>query len=149
MKPYYLVSFFCVIMAFLLVASPCSADQLIFSNNKKIKGSLCLIGTTYIEFKTDDLGPNTQWIKVPKKDLLCITSEDGKIIYPRDKFDENALNFGKVKIRTHEDKEKYQLRQQENDQAEKLNHSAERNRYKTAALVSLVGGVMALILIGV
>lgn len=149
MKPYYLVRIGSWIMAFLLTASVGFADQLIFSNNKKIKGSLCLIGTTFVEFKTDELSSNTQWIKVPKKDILCITDEDGKIIYPRDKFDENALNFGKVKIRTQADKEKLQMRQQENDQAEKQSNSAERNKYKTAALVSLVGGVMALILIGV
>lgn len=149
MKPYDLFRIGSLTLAFLLAASTCFADYLIFSNNKKIKGSLCLIGASYIEFKTDDLGMNTQWIKVPKKDILCITNDDGKIIYPRDKFDENALNYGKVKIRTHEDKEKYQMRQTENEQAEKMNNSAERNRYKTAALVSLVGGVMALILIGV
>ena len=124
------------------------ADTLIFSNNKKIHGSLTLIATKYIEFKTDELGPRTQWVQIYKKDILLILDDAGKIMYPRDKFDENALNYGKVKIRTEDEARKYNLRKQENIQAERISKDLERNKYKTAALVSLVGGVMALILIG-
>jgi len=148
MRTKSLLLLFVGICLLLFFSSRVFADNLILSNEKRIKGSLSLIGNDYIEFKTDHVSGNTDWIKVSKKSVLAIVNDDGKIIYPRDKFDENALNFGKVKLRNTEDLAKYRARKQNNKSNQFRNESAEKNRFKVAAIIGGLAGLMVLTVTG-
>ena len=61
---------------------------------------------------------NYEWQRIIKKDLLAIVSEEGKIIYPRDKYDENVMNYGRVRLRNGNEAEIYQQRKNRNKQAQ-------------------------------
>ena len=124
------------------LAIPAKADTLVLVNNQKITGELMHIAHEYIEFKTEPTPGNPEWLKVYKKHLLAVVNDQGKLIYPRDKFDENALNYGKVRIRNEREKQLYLQRVQENLKVQRSLESEEKNRYKVAALVGGLSGIM-------
>jgi hypothetical protein len=118
------------------------ADVLLLSNNKQIEGNISLVANDYIEFLVGDEWNNKEWLKVPKKVILAILNREGKIIYPRDKFDENALNYGRVKIRNEKEKEIYLNRKKANQARQIENEKKESKRYKIAALLGGLSGLM-------
>jgi hypothetical protein len=121
----------------------CSADVLVRMDRVKIHGKLSLIADTYIEFVKDKSPGQQEWIKVDKKEILAILNSSGKLIYPRDKYDEIALNYGKVKLRTAQDVLKYKQRKTENSNVQTCHEQTEKNRFKVAAVIGGLGGLMA------
>jgi hypothetical protein len=118
------------------------ADILVLANNKHLQGEISLVGDDYVEFIVGDEWNNKEWLKVPKKAIIAILSEEGKIIYPRDKFDENALNYGRVKLRNEKEKEIYLSRKKANQTRQIENEKKDSKRYKIAALVGGLSGLM-------
>lgn len=119
------------------------ADVLITAANKRIKGKLSYIGEGYIEFEVETKDGSGEWKKIDKKEILVILDEQKKIMYPRDKYDEIALNYGKVKLRTAQDVQRYKERKTENLSVQKINEQKEKNRFKVAAVIGSLGGLMA------
>src|SRR3990172_6445091 len=129
--------------AWLFWAQTAFADILVLSNNKQIEGNISLIADDYVEFLVgDQWNNNKEWLKVPKKVIVAILNGEGKIIYPRDKFDENALDYGRVKIRNEKEKEIYQNRKKANQARQLQTEKKESKRYKIAALVGGLSGLM-------
>jgi len=133
-----------IVFAFVLLGIMTSvrADKLILANNKKVQGELTLIGDKYLEFKVEEIPGEPEWIKVSKKDLLAVVSSAGRLLYPRDKYDENALNYGKVKIRNKQEAAIFLERKKENRQAELMMERKDKERFKVAALVGGLSGLM-------
>ncbi|HPN33248.1 MAG TPA: hypothetical protein PK843_01935 [bacterium] len=127
----------------MLFSQFCAADTLIKIDRSRTHGKLSLIADTYIEFVINKKDGQQQWIKVDKKEILDIVGSKGKLIYPRDKYDEMALNYGKVKLRTAQDVVKYKQRKSESILAQEQHEQAEKNRFKIAAMIGGVGGLMA------
>ncbi len=121
----------------------CQADTLIKMDKTRLKGKLSLIADTYVEFTVEKSGGQQHWIKVDKKEILVILDKRKKLIYPRDKYDEIALNYGKVKLRTAKDVQKFKERKTENALVQAQQMQSEKNRLKTAAVIGSLGGLMA------
>lgn len=117
-------------------------DILLLINKKEYRGQLKRIAAEYVEFVNEETPGESEWIKIYKKDLLVVVNERGKIIYPRDKYDENALNYGKVRLKTRKEVEIYNRRIKHNQQVQRHIEQNEKNRYKVAALVGGLGGLM-------
>ncbi len=130
------------------VAISSHADILLTIDNQKIAGELSVIADEFIEFKQQDYPGENEWIKVSKKHILAVVSSDGKIIYPRDKFDENALNYGRIPLRNETEQQKYLRRQLENRKAEQHLEQNEGKRYRVAAVIGGLGGLMIYALLG-
>ena len=137
-----------LLAATLAMVQICHADILVLVGKEQLQGTLTVIGDKYVEFKHEKSPGLSEWIKVLKKDLLAVVGENGKIIYPRDKFDENALNFGRVKIRNEKEAEIYTQRQIINRRNESISEKKEKNRFKVAALVGGLSGLMVWALLG-
>ena len=134
-----------VLLGFVLgVSTSVKSDVLILSDKQKIKGEISLIADDYIEFKTDKISGKTEWIKYPKKKIIAIVDENGKIVYPRDKYDENALNYGKVRLRTKKDLAEYRARKRENIANQLRNEKTEKERYKMAVIVGGIASLMVM-----
>jgi hypothetical protein len=127
----------------LIIASSAMADVLILASNKRAKGKLSYIGETHIEFIFDSKDGSGEWKKIDKKDILVILDDHKKIMYPRDKYDEMALNYGKVKLRTTLDVQRFKDRKMQNLSTQKMNEQKEKNRFKVAAVIGGLGGLMA------
>ena len=119
-------------------------DVLILANEKRFEGEISLIANDYIEFKTEQVTGSTEWIKIPKQKMLAVVDDNGKIIYPRDKYDENALNYGSVKLRDAKDLVNYRARKRENIANQLRLEKAEKNKYKVAAIIGGLAGLMIL-----
>ena len=130
------------IFAVMIFAIPLFADILVLDNGQKIKGELLEIADDYIEYKAEMTVGEPEWVKVRKKDLLAVIDSNGKLAYPRDKFDENSLNYGKVRIRNQKEKQLYFLRKTENQKIQNTIELRERDKYKVAALVGSLSGIM-------
>ncbi|HNR67435.1 MAG TPA: hypothetical protein PKN04_06740 [bacterium] len=128
--------------ALLFTLQAAQADVLITVDKQKFIGRLSLIAHEYIEFENYPHPGEKEWLKVYKKDLLAIVDDRGKIIYPRDKFDENALNWGKVRLRSDKEKKIYEERQMENNQQQVLHESQEKSKYRVAAVIGGLSGLM-------
>ncbi len=124
------------------IATSVRADVLILANNKKVHGELTLIGDKYLEFKVEEIPGEPEWVKIPKNNLLAVVSSAGRLLYPRDKYDEIALNYGKVKIRNKQEATIFLERKKENQQAELMMERKDKERFKVAALVGGLGGLM-------
>lgn len=132
-----------LLMGFILGAPAAAlADKLILSNEKRIDGEISLIANDYIEFKTDQFTGETEWIKIEKQKVLAVLDAKGKIVYPRDKFDENVLNYGKVRLQNKSDLAKYRARKRENITNQLRNEKAEKKKYKVAAIIGGIAGLM-------
>jgi len=134
----YLIGF-----SLMLLSQVCAADTLIKIDRSRMHGKLSLIADTYIEFITNKKDGQQQWIKVDKKEILAIVGGKGKLLFPRDKYDEMALNYGKVKLRTAQDVAKYKQRKSEAILVQEQHEQEEKNRFKIAAMIGGVGGLMA------
>jgi hypothetical protein len=132
-----------VVTGLMFLASAAAADVLIFASNKRAKGKLSYIGESHIEFIFDTKDGSGEWKKVDKKEILVILDDHKKMIYPRDKFDEMALNYGKVKLRTTLDVQRYKDRKMENLSTQRMNEQKEKSRFKVAAVIGGLGGLMA------
>jgi hypothetical protein len=119
------------------------ADTLIKMDRTRLRGKLSLIADTYVEFTVEKNSGQQQWLKVDKKEILVILDHRKKLLYPRDKYDEIALNYGKVKLRTAQDVQKYKQRKTENSAVQAMQEQTEKNRLKTAAVIGGLGGIMA------
>lgn len=126
------------------IAPKVKADILILVDNQQLQGRLTFIGDNYIEFKIEQSPGEYEWVKVYKKNLLAVVSNKGKIIYPRDKYDENAMNFGKVRLRNKQEAEIYRDRKEQNKKAQIECEKREKNKYKVAAVVGSFGSIMLL-----
>ena len=126
-----------------MLAGTCIADVLLLANKKQIQGAISLIADDYIEFEMSKNFDQKEWVKIPKQYVVAVVNENGKIVYPRDKFDENALNYGKIKFRTEKEKEIYLERKKVNKISQVENEKRDNNRYKVAAIV---GGISSLML---
>jgi len=131
-------------LLFVCLATTARADILIFINNQQCQGTLTFIGDKFIEFKTEQNPGKYEWIQVFKKDLLAVVSNEGKIIYPRDKYDENAMNFRKIKLRNAKEAELYKKRKTINKQSQIDYENKEKNKYKVAVFVVSFGSLMLL-----
>jgi len=131
----------CIIIVSAL-GSVLKADTLILIDRRQFRGSLTLIADEYIEFRLEKSFNDNEWIKVYKKDLLAIVNDRGKIVYPRDKYDENALNWGKVRLRNKQEARIYLERKKMNRLRQLENEKQEKNRYKVAVLVGGLSGLM-------
>jgi hypothetical protein len=131
------------VMGLMLLVSTARADVLIFASNKRAQGKLSYIGESHIEFIFDTRDGKGEWKKVDKKDILVILDDHKKMIYPRDKYDEMALNYGKVKLRTAADVQRYKDRKMENLSTQQMNEQKEKNRFKVAVVIGGLGGIMA------
>jgi len=136
-------SFFPKVILLLISYQSVSADTLIRMDRVRIYGKLSVIGDTYVEFVEKKGTNGQQWIKVFKKDILAILDGRGKLLYPRDKYDEVALNYGKVKLRTAQDVSKYKQRKSQYIQAQAQHEKREKKHYKIAAFIGGVSGLMA------
>ena len=130
-----------------ITASVSSADRLITSDKRYINGELSLIANDYVEFRTDQLSGTTEWVKISKRKILAILGNNGHIIYPRDKFDENALNFGKIRVKNNKELEVYRNRKRQNISNQLRNEKAEKQRFKIAALIGGLAGLMVMTII--
>ena len=77
-----------------------------------------------------------------KKDMLAVLDKSGKLAYPRDKFDEISLNYGKIKLRNGKEKQIFEQRKQQNQSIQQTIELRERDKYKVAALVGGLSGIM-------
>ncbi|MBN1998775.1 hypothetical protein JW935_14545 [candidate division KSB1 bacterium] len=118
-----------------------AADILVTVQNEQIEGTLSNIADTYIEFKLDN-PVKQEWIKVEKKNLMAVVDQKGKIVYPRDKYDENALNYGRIKINSREDAKKYAIRKQQNLQVQRKIERRDSSQFRTAVIVGGISGLM-------
>ncbi len=118
------------------------ADTLVLANKQQIPGQLSLIADDYIEFRVSKAPDQYEWIKVSKKILLAVVDEQKKIVYPRDKYDENALNYGKVRLRNEKEAHAYLQRKKTNQQVQIENEKSENGRYKVAAIIGSLSGLM-------
>jgi hypothetical protein len=132
-----------VLVLILISVQLSAADVLVRMDRVKIRGKLSAIADTYVEFVEEKSPGQEEWIKVDKKKILVILNSRGKLIYPRDKYDEIALNYGKVKLRTAQDVLKYKQRKTENSTVQSNQEQTEKNRFKIAAVIGGVGGLMA------
>lgn len=141
MKAKYL---FAAVFAFVLcgIVTSVRADILILANNKRVHGELTLIGDKYLEFKVEEIPGEPEWVKVAKNNLLAVVSSAGRLLYPRDKYDENVLNYGKVKIRNKKEAVIFLERKKENQQAESIMEKKDKERFKVAALLGGLSGLM-------
>ncbi len=130
------------LLILLLLIVPLLADILVLDNGQKIKGELLEIADEYVEYKAESNVGEPEWVKVRKQDLLAIIDGSGKLAYPRDKFDENSLNYGKVKIRNRKERRIYLQRRTENQQNQSTLELREKDKYKVAALVGSLSGIM-------
>ena len=137
-----------ILILSLFVAASLYADILILDNGQKIPGELLEIADDYIEYKIETNLGEPEWVKVMKKDLLAVIDRSGKLAYPRDKFDENSINYGRVRIRSAAERELYRQRKAENQQTQSILESREREKYRVAALVGGLSGIMLWALIG-
>ncbi len=128
------------LMLFLVITA--HADYLLLDNNKKIYGEMTAIAHDYIEFSIQDVSGENQWLKVPKKQVLAILSDQKKILYPRDKFDENALNHGRIRARNKKEELILKKRQLENIETQRELENEEKNRFKVAAVIGGLSGLM-------
>jgi len=126
----------------ILITSDLKADTLFLANNKKISGKLTFIGDDFIEFRTEKVLCQYVWIRILKRDLLAVLSDKGKILYPRDKYDENALNIGKVQCKTVKEIERLKNRKKLNEQAQFEYERREKNKLKVAIIVGSIGSLM-------
>ena len=131
-----------IYVALFIVTNVVHADILLLRNKQRIRGEMSLVADDYIEFKRDLSAGENEWIKLSKKSVVAIVSDKGKLIYPRDKFDENALNYGKIRIRNENEKKTYLERKKTNKLAQLTNERQEKDRFKVAALVGGLGGIM-------
>jgi hypothetical protein len=131
-------------MIYLLLFSVITAhaDYLLLDNNKKLYGEMTAIAHEYIEFTVQDLSNENKWLKVPKKQVLAVLSDQKKILYPRDKFDENALNYGRIKPKNKKEKLVLKKRQLENIKTQRALENQEKNRFKVAAVIGGLSGLM-------
>lgn len=129
-------------MSIMLAISAARADTLILANKQKVQGSLSLIADDYLEFRVEKSLEQFEWIKIPKKSLFAVLSDQGKVVYPRDKFDENALNFGKVKLRDKKEVDTFLKRKKANRLAQAENEKSEKGKYKVAAIIGGLSGLM-------
>jgi len=127
---------------FFFLAPFAKADILILVDNHQFRGKISLIADDYIEFRLEKSVGESEWIKVYKKDLLAVVNERGKIVYPRDKYDENALNWGKIRLRNKKEAQIYLMRKKMNRIRQLENEKQEKNKYKVAALVGGLSGLM-------
>ena len=126
-----------------LVAVPAlRADTLLLANKQQISGELSLIADDYIEFRVSRTADQYEWIKVSKKILLAVLDDQKKIVYPRDKYDENALNYGKVRLRNEKEARVFLQRKKANQQSQLENEKSENGRYKVAAIIGSLSGLM-------
>lgn len=125
-----------------------NADILLTVDNQKLLGKITVIGEEYIEYETQTAPGETEWIKVHKKDIIAVVDDNLNLVYPRDKFDENALNYGRIPIKNKKEKRLYELRQRENKLAQQKAEKKEKNRFKIAALVGGLSGLMLYALLG-
>ena len=136
-----MILWLCCYLGFAVV-NLAAADILIKDNGQKIIGEMTLIAKDYIEFKVETTPGYFEWMKVPKQELLAVIGKNKKILYPRDKYDEISINYGKVKLRNSRDEELYHRRQEENLKAQTTLEKEEKNHLKTAALLGGIGGLM-------
>lgn len=129
-----------VFILFLFVSA--HGDILVLDNGKRVQGTMTEIADEYIEFKAELEPGNVEWLKVYKKDLLAVINQQGKLAYPRDKYDENSLNWGRVPIRSSRDKQVYLQRKKQNLSRQQELELRERDKYKVAALVGSLSGIM-------
>ncbi|MBN1540551.1 hypothetical protein JW992_00265 [candidate division KSB1 bacterium] len=118
------------------------ADVLVTADNQKYVGKITLIAKEYLEFEHATHPGEKEWLKVLKKDILAVVDDRGRIIYPRDKFDENALNYGKVRVRNEKESEIYKKRQIETFMQQNLHESQEKKKYRVAAVIGGLSGLM-------
>ena len=129
-------------MLIVLLTAPLYADLLILDNGQKLTGKMIKIADDYIEYKAESSAGDVEWLKVNKKDLLAVLGTDGKLAYPRDKFDENSLNFGKIRLRDEKERTKFEQRKKVNQDVQQTIELREKDKYKVAALVGSLSGIM-------
>jgi len=136
--------FLLTVWAIILLASAPAlrADTLLLANKQQIQGELSLIADDYIEFRVAKAPDQYEWIKVSKNILLAVLDEQKKILYPRDKYDENALNCGKVRLRNEKEARVFLQRKKANQQTQLENEKSENGRYKVAAIIGSLSGLM-------
>jgi len=126
---------------------PAYGDILILADRSQLHGDLVLIADRYIEFKSEKSPGDFQWLKIAKKSILAVLNDRKKIIYPRDKFDENALNYGRIPLRDAREQALYNKRRYLNRLAQLRAEKRERDRFKVAALLGSISGVMLWVLL--
>ncbi len=126
----------CCLLLVLCSFAHSEPDILIRVEKSQMYGEITAIADDYLEFKKQVSPGEYEWIKVPKQELLAVISNKGNILYPRDKYDENALNYGRIKVKSSQDKKKYLERKKNNKQIQSKLEHGEKNRYKTAFIAA-------------
>jgi hypothetical protein len=131
-----------ILLVTITVVGPLNADLLILDNGQKLNGEMIKIADDYIEYKAESSPGDVEWLKVMKKDILAVLNRSGKLSYPRDKFDENSLNFGKIRLRNEKERQTFEQRKSQNQNIQTTLELREKDKYKVAAIVGSLSGIM-------